>query len=125
MGMVCVWGGEGGSLLADQEGEASGPPTLENYKNIGFLSNTGSNPLKITMLGHHRPASETPLKWPANSGVWILLPLIKLKKKNKKKNGVSKLAPSDKTFWIHVCMLSTWLTSYTRMVVTTSSFIVY
>ena len=43
---------------------------LENYKNIGFLSNTGPDPLKITklpkqhsMLGHHRPASETPFKW--------------------------------------------------------------
>ena len=39
------------------------PPPLENYKNIRFLSNTGPDPLKITMLpilhsmlGHHRPA---------------------------------------------------------------------
>ena len=46
------------------------PPPLENYKNIGFLSKTGQDPLKITklpihhsMLGHHRPASETPFKW--------------------------------------------------------------
>ena len=38
---------------------------LENYKNIGFRSNTGADPLKITnppiqhsMLGHHRPARE-------------------------------------------------------------------
>ena len=45
------------------------PPPLENYKNIGFLSNTGLDPLKITkllfqhsMLGHHRPARETPFK---------------------------------------------------------------
>ena len=43
---------------------------LKNHKNIGFLSNTGPDPLKITkllsqhsMLGHHRPASETPFKW--------------------------------------------------------------
>ena len=43
---------------------------LENYKNIGFLSNTGPDPLRITklpsqysMLGHHRPASEMPFKW--------------------------------------------------------------
>ena len=41
------------------------PPPLENYKNIGFLSNTSPDPLKITklpinhsMLGHLRPASE-------------------------------------------------------------------
>ena len=36
------------------------------------------------MLGHHRPASETPFKWPANSGIWILPPLIKLKQRNVK-----------------------------------------
>ena len=46
------------------------PPPLEKYKNIGFLSNNGPDPLKITrllmqhsMLGHHLPASETPFKW--------------------------------------------------------------
>ena len=46
------------------------PPPLENNKNIGFLSNTGPDPIKITklpiqhsMLGHRRPASETPFKW--------------------------------------------------------------
>ena len=43
---------------------------LENYKNIGFLSSTGPDPLKITklpiqysILGYYRPVSETPLKW--------------------------------------------------------------
>ena len=42
---------------------------LKNRKNIGFLSNTGPDPLQITklpsqhsMLGHHRPAIETPFK---------------------------------------------------------------
>ena len=42
----------------------------KNHKNIGFLSNTGLDPLKITklpnqhsMLGHHRHASETSIKW--------------------------------------------------------------
>ena len=53
---------------ADPEGGTGGPdPPLENYKNIGFPSNSGPNPFKITklpiqhsMLGHHRPASETP-----------------------------------------------------------------
>ena len=43
----------------------SGPP--EKHKNKGFLSNAGPDPLKSTkqlsMLGHHRPASETPFKW--------------------------------------------------------------
>ena len=46
------------------------PAPLENYKNLGFLSNTGLDPLKITklpmqhsMLGHHLPASKRPFKW--------------------------------------------------------------
>ena len=50
----------------------SRPPPHEKsqYNNIGFLSNTDPDPLKITklpsqhsMLGHHRHASETPFKW--------------------------------------------------------------
>ena len=43
---------------------------LKNRNAIGFLSNTGPDPLKITklpsqhsMLGHHRPASETSFEW--------------------------------------------------------------
>ena len=64
---------DGRTTCADQEEETGGPdppPPLENYKNIGFLSNTGPDPLKITklqiqhsILGHHLPASETPFKW--------------------------------------------------------------
>ena len=40
------------------------PPDPENHINIGFLSNTGPDPLKITkhsMLGHHRHTSHTSL----------------------------------------------------------------
>ena len=56
---------------ADPEGGGGlDPPPLENYTNIGFLSNTGPDLLKITklpiqhsMLGHYRPASETPFIW--------------------------------------------------------------
>ena len=47
-------GGGGGG------GRGSGAPILENHKNIGFLSKTGLDPLKITKLpsqhsmqGHH------------------------------------------------------------------------
>ena len=49
------------------------PPPLKNHKNIRFFSNTGPEPMKNhkatmplkpafkhSMLGHHRPASETP-----------------------------------------------------------------
>ena len=46
---------------ADPEGGQGVRTPLENYKNIGFLSNTGPDPLKITklpiqhsMLDHHR-----------------------------------------------------------------------
>ena len=72
-----------------------GTPTLKNpKKNMGFLSNTGPDPLKITkllslhsMLGHHRHTSETPFKWrlpggrwwAAYSGIWILPPLTNYK----------------------------------------------
>ena len=95
---------------ADPEGGGGGGGAvgsgtlLENNKNIGFLSNTGPDPLKITklpiqhsMLGHHRPASETPFKWrfagePLMARYWYLDPfsLIKLKKNEKK---MSKLDP--------------------------------
>ena len=37
----------GGSRGGDR---GSGPPPLVNHKNIGFLSNTGPDPLKITKL---------------------------------------------------------------------------
>ena len=53
----------------------SGPPPphththLKNHKNIEFLGNTGPGPLKfsklpsrLSTLGHHRHASETPFK---------------------------------------------------------------
>ena len=52
----------------DQEGgrsRGSGPLPLENHKNIGFLST---------------PYSHKATK-PDNSGIWILPPLLKLKKK--------------------------------------------
>ena len=60
------------ALIQRGGGRGSGPPTLKNHKNIGFLSNTGPDPLKIKKLpsqhstcGHHRPApvSKTPFKW--------------------------------------------------------------
>ena len=53
----------------NQESGAGHPTPLKNHKNIGFLSTTGPDPLKIrklssqhSMLGYHRPASETPFK---------------------------------------------------------------
>ena len=57
------------NVTADPEGRTGGPytppPLLQNLKNLGFLSNTGPDPLKKSKsyqakLGHHRHASETP-----------------------------------------------------------------
>ena len=55
------------------------------------------------MLGHHWPASETlngvslaVRRWPANSGIWVLL-------SPHQKKTLSKLDPSDKTVWIRTC----------------------
>ena len=55
---------------ADPEGGQGIRTHLENHKTIGFLSNTGLGPLKITklpsqhyMLGHLWHASEMPFKW--------------------------------------------------------------
>ena len=62
------------NMLGSRVGHrGSGPPTptpnKKNHKPIGFRSNTGPDPLKITklpsqhsMLGNHWPASETPFK---------------------------------------------------------------
>ena len=55
-------------------------PSLNNRKTIGFLSNTGLDPLnnhkatKHSMLDHHRHASETPFKWRFTGGpmmAWV------------------------------------------------------
>ena len=50
-----------------QRGDRGSGPPMKNHKNIGSLSNSGPDPLKITklpsqhsMLGHHKRASETP-----------------------------------------------------------------
>ena len=69
-------------------GGTGGPDPPKNHKNIGFLCNTGPDPLKTTKLpsqhsmsGHHRPASETPFKWRFAGGQtmaqlqWYLDPL--------------------------------------------------
>ena len=64
---------------ADPEWETVGPdppPPLKNDKNIGFLSRTDPDPLKITklpsqhsMLGHHWHARETPLNGVSLTGL--------------------------------------------------------
>ena len=96
-------------------GGGRGPDPPEKYKNIGFLSNTGPDPLKTTklqiqhsMLGHDRPASETPFKWRFACGPlmarywWYLDPSSPQQTKKKLSNGWT---PSDKTLWIRACFV--------------------
>ena len=56
------------------------PPPLKNRNAIGFLSNTGPDPLKITKLpsqhsmsGHHWHTSETSFKWRDNGPPLVVL----------------------------------------------------
>ena len=59
---------------ADPEGGGGGGQgaRMKNHKNIGFLSNTGPDPLEYhsqySMLCHHRHAIETPFKWRFEGG---------------------------------------------------------
>ena len=74
-----------GYTCADPEGGTGGrnPPPLKNKKNIGFLSNIGPNPWKITelpkqlsMLGQHRHARKRHLngvRWRADDGPLIVV----------------------------------------------------
>ena len=80
-------------------------PALKNHKKVGFLSNNGLDLLKITklpsqhfMLGHHRPASETPpFRW-RFAGRWgdcLLIIVVFGSPPNKK---CQIWTPSGKTF---------------------------
>ena len=51
------------NFMRGSRGVGGPDPQTENHKNIGFLSNTGPDPLKNhSVLGYNRPASETPFK---------------------------------------------------------------
>ena len=75
-------------------GWGSGSP-LKNYKNIGFSSNTGLDPLKNhkatmlefndSMLGHKQHASKMPFKWCFDCGPMIAPLIPSLTKKPQKK----------------------------------------
>ena len=60
-------------------GRGPDPLTLENHKVIGFPSNTGPDPhekieklpSQHSMLGHHRPASETPASETPDYSVFV------------------------------------------------------
>ena len=83
------------SCVRIQRGNWGSGPPLENYKIIGFLINTCPDPLKsqsyqssiqcCTIIGppakrHWNCVSLARRWWPANSGILIFPPLIKLKK---------------------------------------------
>ena len=99
--------------------EISGPSMYgskggnRGQKNMGFLSNSGPDPLKKhkqpsqhSTLGNHRPASETPFKWRFAGGPMMAHLLLYLyhvsrheqKKKEFKKKTLSNLDPSEKNF---------------------------
>ena len=97
------------------------PPPPKIRKSIGFLSNTGLDHLKIiklpsqhSMLGHHRPASETAFRWRADDGPLIVAfgssPPHQIKKQKQKtsKLDTSPPPPPDQTFWIRASMLTDW-----------------
>ena len=72
-----------------ERGQGVQTPTPKSHKNIGFLSNTGLDPLKITKLQsqHSRMAF---LEWYS----WILPPLIPSSTKKKTLKNVVKVGPS-------------------------------
>ena len=66
--------------MRKSRGVTGGPTSpLENHKNIGFLSNTGPDPLKnhkatkpaFNVPGYHRHASETPFNWRSAGGLMM------------------------------------------------------
>ena len=66
--------------MRGSRGGTGGPDPQENHKAIGFLSNTGPDPMEVTklpsqhsMLGHHRPATEAPFEWRFAGGPMIAL----------------------------------------------------
>ena len=101
---VCMYGSRGGDRV-------SGPP-LKNHKNIGFLGNTGPEPLKNLKLPSWAiigpPAKRHfTFCWMANDGPLIVVfgflnpsSLKQKKKKKKKNNHFRSCNHSDITFWI-------------------------
>ena len=90
-------------------GGLGGPDPLKNHQNIGFLSNT--SPSQSYQVSNQCSAIiGTPAKrhlngvslagswWPAHSGIWILLLLINLKKKQKKTSKLDR-RPLTKLSW--------------------------
>ena len=73
--LLCVWAMHG------SRGGTGGPyPPLKNHKTVGFLSNTGPDPLKITKLPSQHPMLGH--LWPTFSGIWIPTRLPSLTKKD-------------------------------------------
>ena len=83
---------------------AAGPDPPKNYKNTGLdpLKNHKATPSKHSMLGHHRPASETPFLR-ADNGLLLVVFGSSLrsltKKTSEKTQSCQSWTTSDKTFW--------------------------
>ena len=90
------------------------PPPLKYHKAIGFLSNTGPDPLenhKATMPAFYvgptsarqRNAIKMAFRWRANDGPLIVVFESSLPLSNKQTKRCQSLTPSDKTVWIREC----------------------
>ena len=86
------------------------PPPLESYKNIGFLSNTGLDPIKHhtatkpafnvwPSLARQLNAISVAFRWSADDcPILVVFGSTHLLKKS--------WTPSEKTFWIRTCEIS-------------------
>ena len=92
--------------MGDQ-GSGPPPPPLENHKNIGFISNTGSDPLKSHIAikpafnegpssARQRNAIKMAFRWRVDDG--LLIVVFSQKKKNKEKLCQSWLDPLWRNF---------------------------
>ena len=102
--------------MGGSRGETVGPdppPPPEKSQNIVFLSKTGPNPLKnhkaIKPAFNFRPLSLVDRRWPAYSS-------IRLDPLPPRQKTLSKLDPSDNTFWIRACISTVHLHDLNRSI---------
>ena len=98
----------------EDRGSGPPPPPMKNHKHIGFSSNTGPDPLKIaatkpafnlgwSIIGAPAKRHLMAFCWRTDDGPLIVVLGFLLPSSTKKK--LSKLDPSDKTFWIRACLV--------------------
>ena len=111
--------GKCGSRGGGAGGSDPPPPPVKNHKNIGFSSNTGPDLLTncsyqasiqfLAIIGTPAKRHLMALSWRADDGplkevLGSSLPSSTKQKEEKKT--LSKLDPSDKSFWIRACLVA-------------------